>query len=68
MKFTEIKSKTIDELQKIYVDLKKELYNISLQSANGEYKKTSRIREIKRSIARILTFIEQNKNKDKKNA
>jgi large subunit ribosomal protein L29 len=62
MKFSEIKSKTQDELQKIFIDLKKELYNISLLSANGEYKKTSRIKDIKLDIAKILTFLRQNKS------
>lgn len=61
MNFSDIKSKTRDELQKIFIDLKKELYNIHLLRANGEYKNLSRIRKIKKDIARILTFFNQQK-------
>lgn len=61
MKFIDLKNKTKDELEKIFVDLKKELYNIGLLRANGEYKNLSRIRKIKRDIARILTFLNQQK-------
>ena len=59
MKFSDIKSKTKDELQKIFIDLKKELYNINLHRANGEYKDVSRIGKIKKDIAKILTFLKQ---------
>ena len=63
MKYADIKSKTKDELQKIYVDLKKELYNINLLRANGEDTKPTRIRQIKKDIARILTFFNEKEAK-----
>lgn len=61
MKFIDLKNKTKDELEKIFVDLKKELYNIGLLRANGECKNLSRIRKIKKDVARILTFLNQQK-------
>ncbi len=66
MKFVDIKNKTKDELDKVFVDLKKELYNINLLTVNGEGKNTARIRKIKKDIARILTFFNQKNNITKK--
>lgn len=63
MKFADIKSKTKDELQKIFIDLNKELYNINLLRANGDDKNLSRIRKIKKDKARILTFFNQQDKK-----
>ena len=61
MEYSDIKNKTKDELQKIFIDLKKELYNIGLLRANGEYKNLSRIKKIKKDVARILTFLNSKK-------
>lgn len=61
MKYIDIKSKTKDELEKKFVELKKELYNINLLRANGELKNSSRIKQLKRDIARILTFFNEKK-------
>lgn len=60
MKFADIKSKTTDELNKKLIDLKKELYNINVLRANGEDKNSSKIRKIKKDVARIMTFFNQN--------
>ncbi|MBT4989534.1 MAG: 50S ribosomal protein L29 [Rickettsiales bacterium] len=62
MKYTEIKSKTNDELKKIYVDYKKKLYNLGVLSANGENKDTSRYSKYKKVIAKILTRLNEIKN------
>ena len=62
MKYTEIKSKTNDELKKIYVDYKKKLYNLNVLSANGENKDTSRYGKYKKAIAKILTRLNESKN------
>ena len=56
MKYSDLKSKTADELDKIYVDLKKELYNIGILRSNGELKDTARIGKLKKQAARILTL------------
>ena len=61
MKYIEIKSKTKDELEKKFVELKKELYNINLLRANGELKNSAKIKQVKNDIARILTFFNEKK-------
>lgn len=58
----EIKSKTNDELKKIYIDYKKKLYNLNVLSANGENKDTSRYKKYKRVVAKILTRLNESKN------
>jgi ribosomal protein L29 len=62
MKYSEIKSKTSDELNKIYIDYKKKLFNLGVLSANGENKDTSRYKKYKKVVAKILTRINDNKN------
>jgi large subunit ribosomal protein L29 len=43
-------------------DLKKELFNLRFQKASGELTNTSRFREARKEIARILTQLRTLKN------
>ena len=62
MKFSEIKEKTKDELLKVFIDLKKELYNINVLRANGEDKNPARIRQVRKDIARVKTCLNMSSN------
>ena len=57
MKIAELKNKTIDQLKSILIDLKKESFNLRFQKANGQLENTSRVKVVKRSVARVLTLI-----------
>ena len=57
MKIDELKNKTIDQLKSILIDLKKESFNLRFQKANGQLVNTSRVKVVKRSVARVLTLI-----------
>jgi large subunit ribosomal protein L29 len=57
MKIDELKNKTIDQLKSILVDLKKESFNLRFQKANGQLENTARVKVVKRSVARVLTLI-----------
>ena len=57
MKIDELKNKTIDQLKSILIDLKKESFNLRFQKANGKLENTSRVKVVKRSLARVLTLI-----------
>ena len=57
MKINELKNKTIDPLKSILIDLKKESFNLRFQKANGQLENTSRVKVVKRSVARVLTLI-----------
>ena len=39
------------------MDLKKESFNLRFQKANGQLENTSRVKVVKRSVARVLTLI-----------
>ena len=57
MKIDELKNKTIDQLKSILIDLKTESFNLRFQKANGQLENTSRVKVVKRSVARVLTLI-----------
>ncbi len=56
-----LKGKSAEELQGTVADLKKELFNLRFQKASGELTNTSRFREAKKEIARVLTQLRQTK-------
>ncbi len=55
MKFDEIKQQDSTVLNKQLLDMKKEQLNLRFQQANGLLTNTSRIREVRRIIAKIRT-------------
>ena len=57
MKIEELKNKTLDQLRSILIDLKKESFNLRFQKANGQLENTARVKVVKRSVARVLTII-----------
>lgn len=59
MKAQEFKAKTRDELVKHLMDLKKEQFNLRLQKAQGQQANTARIRTVRRDLARVQTFLNQ---------
>ena len=57
-KFVEVlKAKSAAELQEELVAAKKELFNLRFQNATNQLDNTSRIKEVRRNIARIQTVI-----------
>lgn len=57
MKIKEIRELSVEELQKRRLELKQETFNLRLQQQSGQMEKPSRIREIRREVARIETTI-----------
>ena len=63
-KFVEdLKAKSVAELNEELVAAKKELFNLRFQNATNQLDNTSRIKEVRKNIARIQTLIAQNKAK-----
>ena len=57
-KFVEgLQAKSAAELQEELVAAKKELFNLRFQNATNQLDNTSRIKEVRRNIARIQTVI-----------
>ena len=57
MKAEDLKTKTVDELQKLLLDTRKGQFNMRFQRTNGQMENTSEIRKTRRTIARIKTFL-----------
>ena len=55
----ELKAKTAAELNTELVAAKKELFNLRFQNATNQLDNTSRIKEVRKNIARIQTVITQ---------
>ena len=53
----DLKSKSVAELNTELVDAKKELFNLRFQNATNQLDNTSRIKEVRKNIARIQTVI-----------
>ena len=58
----ELNAKSVDELQKDLVAAKKELFNLRFQNATNQLENTSRIKDVRKNIARIQTVIAQKAN------
>ncbi|MEO6225967.1 MAG: 50S ribosomal protein L29 [Sphingomicrobium sp.] len=52
----DFKQKSDDQLQQQLVELKREQFNLRFQSATNQLEKPSRVREVRRGIARIQTL------------
>ena len=59
MKTADIRTKTPDELSDELTSLKKEQFNLRFQRATGQLENTSRVRQVRRDIARVKTIVAQ---------
>ncbi len=62
MKYQELKGKSVDELNKLIADSKKELFNLRIRKSSGELDKTHRFSEVRKVIARVKTYLNSIKN------
>ena len=58
----DLKTKSAAELNEELVAAKKELFNLRFQNATNQLENTSRIKEVRKNIARIQTVIAQKAN------
>ena len=57
----ELRGKSVEELNEELVAAKKELFNLRFQNATNQLDNTSRIKEVRKNIARIQTPITEAK-------
>jgi len=57
MKAKDVKAKTTDELNAELEQLAKEVFNLRFQKASGQLENTARVRDVRRTIARIKTVL-----------
>ena len=53
----DLRGKSVEELNQELVAAKKELFNLRFQNATNQLDNTSRIKEVRKNIARIQTMI-----------
>ena len=59
MKAADVRQKTADELAEELRRLRREALNLRFQRSSGQLEATSRVREVRRDIARIQTIMNQ---------
>ena len=56
---SDFKTMSLDQLDDQLAKLKKEQFNLRFQTASGQNENTSRVRQVRRDIARIMTAARQ---------
>lgn len=59
MKANEIRELTTAEIEQNVKSLKEELFNLRFQLATGQLENTARLREVRKSIARLKTVVRE---------
>jgi large subunit ribosomal protein L29 len=59
MQASDLRAKSRDQLMEQLNDLRKEALNLRFQKASGQLESTSRVRDVRRDIARIQTVLNE---------
>lgn len=62
MKISEIRKLKDEEIQAKVVESKKELLNLRIKNATGSLDKPSKLKELKKDVARMLTVLKEREN------
>ena len=65
-KIGDIRAKSPDQLAELLLELRKEQFNLRFQRATGQLENTSRVRVVRREIARAKTIAAQKRDAAKK--
>ena len=57
MKASELKEKTVEQLQEELLNLRREQFNLRMQAATGQLNQTHMMKQVRRDIARIKTIL-----------
>ena len=60
MKNKEINKLSVDELNSKINSLKKDLFNFRFRKVNGQLEDTSKVSQIKKNVAKLLTKLHKN--------
>ena len=66
MDASDLRTRSLDELTDELARLKREQFNLRFQKATGQLEKTTRIRQVRRDIARVKTIAAQKRAADQK--
>ncbi|MCS5560020.1 MAG: 50S ribosomal protein L29 [Oceanospirillaceae bacterium] len=59
MKSNELRDKTSEELEAVLIDELKKQFNLRMQLSTGQLKESHKVKQTRRSIARIKTLLNQ---------
>jgi large subunit ribosomal protein L29 len=62
LKSVDVRAKTPDELATLLLDLRKEQFNLRFQRATGQQEGVARVKEVRRTIARVKTIQTQQRS------
>ncbi|WP_406618048.1 50S ribosomal protein L29 [Mycoplasmopsis lipophila] len=65
MLFKDIREKSTEELNKLLVDLKAELWTLRFKNSTGQLDQSHKISAVRKDIAKILTIIKQREGEAK---
>ena len=65
MKPDDLRAMTVDQLDDELLKLKKEQFNLRFQRATGQLENSSRVRVVRRDIARVKTIAQQKRSQSK---
>ena len=66
MKVNEIRDLTTTEILKKIEEMKEELFNLRFQQATGNLEKPSRIRDLRKTVAKMKTILRERELKEVK--
>ncbi len=64
MKASEFRELTKDELDQRNEEIRQEYFNLQMQKVTGQLEKPSRLKELRRDIARIKTVLHERERED----
>ncbi|RUO39292.1 50S ribosomal protein L29 [Aliidiomarina taiwanensis] len=59
MKASELKAKSVDELNQELLSLLREQFNLRMQTATGQLNQTHLLKQVRRNIARVKTVLNE---------
>ncbi|AAV82748.1 50S ribosomal protein L29 [Idiomarina loihiensis] len=59
MKASELKDKTVEQLQEELLGLRREQFNLRMQAATGQLNQTHMMKQVRRDIARVKTILNE---------
>lgn len=63
MNTTELRSKSVDELNKELGDLQREQFNLRMQKSSGQLSRFHQVLQVRRNIARVKTILREKAGK-----
>lgn len=66
MKIRELEKKSSEELEKLYIDFCQKRQQLNFKVASKQLKNVREVRDVRKTIARILTIQKQRQSEEKK--